>query len=396
MGQSSAIERLASLNPETEIWWDSSPLVYEAWRQEQLSSPGALPGLADQLTRLWEPTAPYRGLVRGSTTNPPLAWQAIEADRAQWDDWTRQRARTVSSVEELLWSVYGEVCDRGAAKLEPIYRASQGRFGHICGQVDPRQLTDLDAMIAQAQRLHALRPNVMIKMPATKEGIEGLRILSSMGISTTATLCFSVSQLVAVAEAARAGFAGARREGLDLSGCRCCAALMMGRMEGVPQFQEQATERGIEISDADLRWAGIAVARKAYRIYRERGYETRLLCASMRLGPVVDGETRIWHLEQLAGGAMVLTIFPNILASFLNLYAHRELALRIHEPVPGEVLEKLLRVPYFAQAYGEDALAPEEYIDLPGVQATGGSFAQAMSTIEDYAAAMLAEKAAEA
>ena len=392
MARASAIERLASLNRGTEIWWDSSPLIHANWLREREDAWRDRPDLLAALE-------PLRGfseagsLFRGSTTNPPLAWQAIQADRPRWDRWTRNRARTAADANDLLWSLYGEVCDRGASMLEPIYVASAGRFGHICGQVDPRQLTDGEAMVEQAQRLHALRPNVMIKMPATKEGIEGIRMLSRNGISTTATLCFSVSQIVSVAQAAQAGFAEARGDGRDLKGCRCCAALMMGRMEGAPPFAEQAAQRGLKLTDADLRWAGIAVARKAYGIYRQRGYEARLLCASMRLGPVVNGETRLWHLEQLAGGEMVLTIFPNILASFLELYAERELAPRIDEPIPEEVLDKLLGIPYFVQAYEEDAISPDEYISLPGVQITGGSFAQAMQTIDDYATAIFRGRA---
>ena len=104
----------------------------------------------------------------------------------------------------------------------------------------------------------------------------------------------------------------------------------------------------------------------------------------MRLGPTVDGKTRIWHLEQLAGGEMVFTIFPNIMASFLALYRNREIAPRIVEPVPDEVLERLLRVPYFRQAYEEDGVAPEGFVDLPGVQATAGAFTDAMETVETY------------
>jgi transaldolase len=224
----------------------------------------------------------------------------------------------------------------------------------------------------------------MIKMPATKEGIDGIRILSGEAVSTTATLCFSVSQLVAVAEAARAGYDHARGLGLDLAGCRSTAALMLGRMEDAPAFREQAERMDLALTEEELRWAGVAVARKAYRIYREREYETSLLCASMRLGPKIDGRTHIWHLEQLAGGEMVLTIFPNILASFIELYADAPLSATIEEPVPAEILEKLLRIPYFCQAYDENGVTPEDYANLPGVQLTGTGFSQAMEEIEAF------------
>ncbi len=380
----SAVERLARLHTDTEIWWDSSPLVYARWRAEVLGAADVAATLSGELQRLWDPDRPAEGLVRGATTNPPLAWQAVQADLPHWEGVAREVARGCSDPREHLWRVYGEVCRAGAERLLLLYEESDGQYGHICAQVDPRALTDTETMLAQARRLHALSPNVMIKMPATREGIAGLRALSAQGIATTATLCFSVAQLVAVAEAAQQGFDEARAAGRDLHGARCCAALMLGRMEDVPRFRQEAAERGLALSEADLRWAGVAIARQAYAIYRERGYEARLLCASMRLGPTVDDETRIWHLEQLAGGALVLTIFPNILASFLELYRERPLAPRIGEPVPAEVLDRLLQVPYFREAYEEDGVAPEGFIDLPGVQATGRSFAEAMDTLERW------------
>ncbi len=378
----SAIARLAALHPDTEIWWDSSPLVYGAWRRETAES---APEQAQHLEQLWDPSEPAGGLIQGSTTNPPLAWKAIQADRATWDAYAQEQAREASDANDLMWRIYGEVARRGAAMLAPLFSASKGTRGHICAQVDPRNLSDLDAMLEQARFLHALAPNIMIKMPATKEGIEGIRILSSEGIATTATLCFSVAQLVAVGEAATQGYAQRREANRDLTGARSCAALMLGRMEDAPVFAQQAQSLGLDLSERDLRWAGVAVARRAYALYRERGYDTRLLCASMRLGPETDGQTRIWHLEQLAGGAMVLTIFPNIMASFLDLYDGREIAPSIEDPVPPDILSHLLEIPYFRQAYEKDGVAPESFYGLPGVVATGGSFADAMDEIETYA-----------
>ena len=298
----------------------------------------------------------------------------------------RSRLRRISACRRC----FGEIVSRGAAKLDSLFEHSGGRYGHICGQVDPRQLTDLEVMLEQAQMLHSLRPNVMIKMPATKEGIVGIGQLAARGIATTTTLCFSVAQLIATAEAAREGLAQARAKGVDLSSWRCCAALMMGRFEDHPEFDKQAAEYGVTLTDVHRRWAGIAIARRAYRIYQERGYETKLLCASMRLSPMVDGKERIWHLEKLAGADMVLTIFPNIMAALLEKYAGEELIPQIDEPVPDEILTDLLLVPYFAEAYDVDGIQPERFIDLPGVQATGGSFAQAMQDIEDYCAERLA------
>lgn len=391
----SAVERFLALGDGTEIWWDTSPLVYEPWRQATVGAAPDPEERAAQLDRLWNPLRPADGLLSGSTTNPPLVWQAIAADRQTWDGYARAEAASAGDARELFWRVYGEVCRRGARLLMPAHEASGGRRGRICAQVDPRDLTRLDAMLPQARRLHALSPNIVVKMPATSEGIEGIRILTAEGISTAATLCFSVAQLAAVAEAARAGLRAAREAGADVGGVRSYAALMMGRMEEVPLFRQQADAAGVEIGEEELRWAGVAVARRAHALFRRRGYETTLILASMRPGPTVADEPYIWHLEQLAGADAVFTLFPNILAEFLTHYQDRPLERLIDEPLPGEALERLRRVPYFRQAYEEGALAPEEFAALPGVQATGAQFIAAMQRIEAYARDRYAEATGE-
>ena len=266
--------------------------------------------------------------------------------------------------------------------LTPIFEATDRRRGQICCQVDPRDLTDLPAMLAQARRIHAARPNIMVKLPGTAEGIEAVRILTAEGIPTNVTLGFTVAQLVATGEAAQAGLAEARQRGTDLRNWRSCAVMMLGRYEDAPPFREQAAERGIELTDADLRWAGIAIFRKAHALFQERGYPSKLMAASMRVGPVVDGQTRVWHLEKLAGADAVLTVFPNIFEAFLTAYAGQDLAPQIADPIPEDVLERLSRIPYFATAYDEHGLTPDEWVEHPALQATASAFVRSMEAIE--------------
>ncbi len=287
---------------------------------------------------------------------------------------------------EAMWRTHIEVAARGADMLAPIFEASGRRLGQICCQVDPRDLTDLPAMLAQARRIHAARPNIMVKLPGTAEGIEAVRILTAEGVPTNVTLGFTVAQLVATGEAAQAGLEEARQRGTDLGNWRSCAVMMLGRYEDAPPLKAQAAERGIELTDADLRWAGIAIFRKAHRLFRERAYPSKLMGASMRLGPTIDGIQRVWHLEKLAGADAVLTVFPNIFEAFLTNYAGLTLAPQIEEPVPDEVLARLLRIPYFAEAYAEDGLAPEQFVTHPALQATAASFADAMAKVERFAA----------
>jgi transaldolase len=383
------VVRLKDASPGMEIWWDTSPLLYEDW----LEGPGrefAAAGLfALEPGDNARPRFSAASVLDGATTNQPLTWQVLEKQGPEWAAWLEANA-SGADPREAMWRVFVEVAAAGADRLAPIFEASGRRMGYICCQVDPRDLCDLDAMVAQARRIHAARPNIMVKMPGTQEGIEGVRILTAEGIPTNVTLGFTVAQLLAVGEAAKAGLSEAKANGADLRNWRSCAVMMLGRYEDHPVFREQAQARGIELADADLRWAGIAIFRKAHRLFRERGYPSKLMAASMRLGPTVDGIQRVWHLEKLAGADAVLTVFPNIFEAFLRAYRDLPLPSVVDEPVPPATLEKLSAIPYFAEAYAEDGLAPADFAQHPALRATAASFTEAMEKVEAFAGAVKA------
>jgi len=382
---SSALESLARCSEDTEIWFDSSPLIYRQWAEDFIArrdeSEAAALGAA--LAALYDASDPAAGYLRGSTTNQPLALQALDSLWPEFEAWVHARARSSgASATEVAWDTFKEVARRGSEMLMPVFSASGKRYGHICAQVDPRVSHDTDAMVEQAVELHAQNPNVMIKMPGTAEGIAGVERLAALGVSTNLTLAYTLSQLLALAEAAEAGYRQALAAGRDLSGWRSCCTMMLGRFEDHPEFKRQAVEAGFELSETDLRWAGVAVLKKAYRLYQERGYHTKLLAASMRVGPKEDGRTRIWHLDKFAGGDMVLTIFPNIIEEFMAAYAGETIVPQIDDPVPGAVVDRLRRTAYLRQAYDEGGLAPDEFASYPPLVATAEGFVKAMNDFE--------------
>ena len=393
MLDTNAVRGLKDSNPQLEVWWDSSPLVYADWLagagQEHRAARlfDLIPGPDGQT--FFAPDS----LLDGATTNQPLTWQVLEKYPEVWTEWlaAQREAAGDLDVREAMWRTHIEIAARGADMLMPIFEATNRRHGQICCQVDPRDLTDLPAMLAQARRIHVARPNIMVKLPGTAEGIQAVRILTAEGIPTNVTLGFTVAQLVATGEAARAGLAEARQRGTDLRNWRSCAVMMLGRYEDAPPLKAQAAERGIELSEADVRWAGIAIFRRAHALFQERGYPSKLMAASMRLGPTVDGAQRVWHLEKLAGANAVLTVFPNIFEAFLTNYPELPIASQIAESVPEDVLARLSRIPYFAAAYDEHGLAPEQFAAHPALRITAASFVDAMVKIEGFAERVLRE-----
>ncbi len=114
----SAVERLAKTHPDLEIWWDSSPLVYKPWAKKMIdaATPARRPALEEQLGRLYNAQDPAQSLARGCTTNPPLSWQAVQADPQFWARWIDEQIRQYprASIEELTWMTYKEVVKKGA------------------------------------------------------------------------------------------------------------------------------------------------------------------------------------------------------------------------------------------------------------------------------------------
>ena len=85
---------------------------------------------------------------------------------------------------------------------------------------------------------------------------------------------------------------------------------MLARYGDLGGLREAGKEKGIELSDGDVRLAELAIVKKAYRLLKDSDYQSKLLPCSLRVGPIVDGTLRVWHLEEMAGADVVVTVPP--------------------------------------------------------------------------------------
>jgi transaldolase len=386
----SPIERLAKTHPDLEIWWDSSPLVYENWVQKMITAapPENKPILEEQLARLYSFSNPAASVFRGCTTNPPLSWKAIKADPQFWDRWVDNliHADPDLGVKELAWLTYKEIVRRGAEMYMPIFEASRGRFGWISGQLDPRLFVETEQMVHDAEELSALSPNVMIKVPASKEGIEVVKVLNSKGISTNTTVCFTLPQIMASADATMEGIRIAQAKQVDLSRWRAVITMMIGRLTENSVLDMQAERKHIKLSWQDKHWFGLAVFKRAYRMLLEGGYASKMLACSMRHGPLVAGKMLFWDVQKLAGGEIVYTCPPYVLEPLFEFGDDLIFRPEIEAEIPREVLDKLLKIPYCIQAYDPNGLALEQFNDHPATISTVEAFSQGFSGLENYIA----------
>jgi transaldolase len=355
-------------------------------------SDAALPGqrtqLEAQLARLYVEDNPASSVFRGCTTNPLLSWQAVKADRPFWDAWADDliQANPDLDIPELVWLTYKEVVRRGSERFLPMWQATRGRFGWISGQLDPRLFVEVDRMVQDALELAALNPNVMIKVPASQQGIEVIRQLTARGVSTNTTVCFTLPQIMASADAALDGIRQAEVDGVDLSRWRAVITMMIGRLTENPVMDVQAERKHIRLSWQDKHWFGLAVFKRAYRLLGKGGYASKMLACSMRPGPSVAGKPRFWDLEKLAGGEVVFTCPPYVLEPLFEIGDDLEFKPDIEDDVPHEILDKMLKIPYCLQAYDPNGLSLEQFNDHPATVETVLAFSKGFADLEKFIA----------
>jgi len=313
------------------------------------------------------------GLERGAigvTTNPFLSNVAVRSDRGLWAseiDAVLARNLPPEQKAEALMQI---AVMKAVAKLTPEFESSKGQSGFVCSQVNPVRAGDRDCMYAMAKRFHAWAPNIAVKLPATAAGLDVLEDCAAEGITTTATVSFTVPQAIAIAERHRAGIARAKEKGITPG--KCFAVIMIGRLDDY--LREVAHDNQAAATESDIRQAGLAVTKRAYSTYKERNYDAVLLVAALR------GD---YHLTELAGAELLMSIHPSYQEAFVSKDFPRE--PRIDAAVPEETIERLLQMPEFVRAYELDGMTPNQFIGFGPTQRTLSQFSEAgWKLLESY------------
>lgn len=385
----SIFEKLIEINPDAEIWWDSSPLIYSLWRDELLGSlkdGNEREKTKERLLRLYDPDNPEDALFRGVTTNPLLSLSVLSYQKEYWRKFVKRVFRISPNKRpgEIFWQMYKEIVRKGAEMFLPIFEDSGYRQGYISAQVDPRDKDNFDFMLEQAEELATLSPNIMIKVPGTKEGYELIKLLTSRGIATNNTLSFMIPQFLACARAVKEGLEIAKTNGVDLSQWRSVITFMSARFTALGDLEKEAKEKDIELSEEDLRYSELAIMKKACRLIKENDYPSKMLLCSMRISPIMNGKKHCWHLEKLAGADIVYTCPPKFIKEILLEGSHIEFRNKIDEPIPDGVMEKLMKIPYFTKGYDEKGYKVEDFTFHPAVQTTAKQFREAVRGMIDF------------
>ena len=287
----------------------------------------------------------------GATSNPTIV---VDVLRLEWDSWAARIHQLINdnptwTEEDVTWKVFEEIGMKGAELLMPIFEREKGLKGRLSIQTNPANYRNAKKMVEQAVHFHQLAPNMQVKMPATSQGIIGIEEATYRGININATVSFTVPQAIAVAEAMERGLARREAEGLPVDDMSPVCTIMVGRND---DWMQVVTKRDdITVNPAYLPWSGVATFKKAYKLYKERGYRPRLLAAAYR---------HHLHWSEFIGGDVVLTI-PSSWQKLFNA-SKVEVKPRMDDPVNPAIVEELYdRIPDFRKAYDEDGMTVEEF-----------------------------------
>lgn len=310
----------------------------------------------DAGTEFWNDSCSIRELTEavaegavGATSNPVIVNTVVRQEPDQWLEPLDRiiRDHPTAAEDDIAWKLIEVVGARAAQILLPAYRRFEGRRGRLSLQVNPKLYRDPDRMLEHAKRLSSLAPNIAVKLPCTDAGLRAAELATASGICVNVTVSFSVPQAIAAAESIERGLA---RQDNSPAGFTPFVTIMVGRLDDL--LKRAAATEGIGVNPSMLEWGGIAVFKKAYRLFRSRGYRAKLLSAAYR---------NSMHWSEFVGGDVILSM-PYEWWKKFNA-SDVEVRRRIDDPVDPAIVGALCSAfPDFRAAYDEAGLARTDFV----------------------------------
>lgn len=206
--------------------------------------------------------------VTGVTTNPTIFAAALakgEAYDQQVKELAAEGKKTPEAIREITTTDVRNACDVFA----DLYRSTNGVDGRVSIEVEPGLAMDTEGTVNQAKELWAKvdRPNVLIKIPATKPGLPAITAATAEGISVNVTLIFGLERYRGVIDAYLTGLEQAAEKGIDLSTIQSVASFFISRVD--VEYDKRLDAIGTDEAAALRDKAAIANARLAYAVYQE-------------------------------------------------------------------------------------------------------------------------------
>jgi transaldolase len=248
-------------------------------------------------------------------------------------------------------------------KFEPLFESSNGTQGYVTIQDDPRNDENTQDVMKAVYANRELGPNYMAKIPVIDGGMQAIEQCVADNIPICATEVFSIAQAIDMCEL----YEKAAKETGNYP------PFFITHITGIfdEYLQKNAQRKKISVEDEVLAQAGCTIARKEYRLIKERGYKTVLLGGGARA---------LYHFTELVGGDLHVTINFKDVKSLIDIDDRVE--SRIDVETPTDVVDELCdKFEVFRQAYLDDGLAREEYADFGPVQLFRNAFMMGWFTL---------------
>jgi transaldolase len=212
--------------------------------------------------------------LRGMTSNPSIFEKAI-AESHDYDEDIKAMALKGKSVQAVYENLSQRDVQSAADEFRPLYDMTDGEDGYVSLEVNPHLAHDTKGTIKEARRLWAAldRPNVLIKVPATANGLPAIQQLISEGINVNVMLLFGLPRYRQVAEAYIAGIESRAAQGKSIERVASVASFFVSRIDALvdPLLEKFNTEAGERADFAKKAHGQVALtsAKMAYQIYKE-------------------------------------------------------------------------------------------------------------------------------
>ncbi|MEM7258303.1 MAG: transaldolase, partial [Pseudomonadota bacterium] len=329
-----------------------------------------------------------RDQIKGITSNPSIFESAI----ANSDEYDEQIRVVLSespdmSAEGIFKALAIKDIQDAADALLPTYQASRGDDGMVSLEVSPTLAHDASATIAEARELHAAidKPNVMIKVPGTKAGVEAFEALTALGISVNVTLLFSVERYREIVQAYVNGLTSRLQQGQDISKIASVASFFVSRVD-VAVDKALANVDDQSAATALMGDIAIANAKVAYGHYQNVFHSAqfdklaaagaipqRLLWASTATKN--PDYSDVYYVEELMGPDTVNTVPPKTMDAFRD---HGTVANKLAAPAAQSqaLLDQLA-------ALGVNLQDITEQLEKEGIDAFATAFERLLQAITD-------------
>jgi transaldolase len=282
----------------------------------------------------------------GCTQNPSYTWKMLthpeEKDRAI--EILKQTMKESDNDNEVVCIFQRKLIKEISDVFMPLWEKTNGQHGYVSIQGDPIHEHDPRVIIDEARLNREMNPNVMIKIPATKAGLEAMQVLIAENTPLNATEVMGVAQVIDLCEMYKKITAETRKN----------PKMYLSLITGIYDewLQKEVDAQSIEINKDILYQAGMVIAKKVYKLMHDRGY---------KMGFIGGGVRGMQHFTEMVGGDVCITMnWQGQVEELIKM--DLPVVSRLFNPVQEEVLDTLLtRVPQFRQAYMENGLHMDEY-----------------------------------